>query len=110
VLPLSTPDVEEAIDLENLGQYDAVRLFTERAQAALPAFTLTRENAGAVAQICQRLDGIPLAIELAAARASILSVAQIAQRLEDSFQILTFGCRTALAPPADLAGVDGLEL
>jgi tetratricopeptide (TPR) repeat protein len=73
-----------------------VRLFVERAQAASPGFTLTEENAPAVTQICQRLDGIPLAIELAAARVKMLTPAQIASRLDDSFRLLTGGSRTAL--------------
>ena len=62
-------------------QYEAVRLFVERAQAALPGFRLSEENAPAVLQVCRRLDGIPLAIELAAARLKVLSIQQIAARL-----------------------------
>jgi predicted ATPase/DNA-binding SARP family transcriptional activator len=77
-------------------QYEAVRLFAERAAAALPAFILTDENAAAVAQICRRLDGIPLALELAAARVKVLSPEQIVARLEDCFSLLTGGSRTAL--------------
>jgi predicted ATPase/DNA-binding CsgD family transcriptional regulator len=75
---------------------EAVRLFVERAQAAMPAFALTARNAAAVEQICQRLDGIPLAIELAAARVVVLSPDQIAARLGDRFHLLSGGSRTAL--------------
>ncbi len=77
-------------------EYESVRLFTERAIAAQPSFRLTRQNALAVAQICHRLDGIPLAIELAAARMRALSVEQIAARLDDRFNLLTLGSREAL--------------
>jgi predicted ATPase/DNA-binding SARP family transcriptional activator len=79
-----------------LAEYDAVRLFVERAAQQSPAFTLTRDNAPDVAQICRQLDGIPLAIELAAVRVRTLTVAQIASRLEDRFHLLTAGARTAL--------------
>jgi predicted ATPase/DNA-binding SARP family transcriptional activator len=75
---------------------DAVRLFAERATAVDPAFALNGGNAEAVAEICRRLDGIPLAIELAAARVRVLTPAQIAARLEDRFAILTGGARTAV--------------
>lgn len=74
-------------------QYDAVRLFVARAQAASPGFELTLENSGAVVDICQRLDGIALAIELAAARLKVLSVQQISERLNDRFKLLTGGGR-----------------
>jgi non-specific serine/threonine protein kinase len=75
---------------------DAVRLFVERAAVVRPGFALTADNAAAVAEICRRLDGIPLAIELAAARARVLAVEQIAARLDDRFRLLTGGSRTAL--------------
>jgi non-specific serine/threonine protein kinase len=75
---------------------EAIRLFVERARAAVPAFTLTDRNLAAVVQICRRLDGIPLALELAAARATVLSPEQIAVRLGDRFRLLTGGSRTAL--------------
>src|SRR5712692_3202434 len=81
---------------EHLIQYEAVRLFVERATAAGPAFRLTEANAPVVAEVCRRLDGLPLAIELAAARVKVLSVAQIAARMEDRFPLLTGGSRTAL--------------
>lgn len=74
--------------LETLTQYEAVRLFIERASYVLPDFAASNENAPAIAHICQRLDGIPLAIELAAARVRTLSVEQIARRLDDRFVLL----------------------
>jgi predicted ATPase/class 3 adenylate cyclase len=79
-----------------LTQFEAVRLFLDRAAAAKPAFELTEQNAAAVIGICRRLDGIPLAIELAAARMRALSVEAIADRLNDRFRLLTQGDRTAL--------------
>jgi predicted ATPase/DNA-binding CsgD family transcriptional regulator len=75
---------------------DAVRLFVERAERARPNFRMTDENATAVVQICQRLDGIPLAIELAAARIRGMSVDQVAGALDDRFRVLTGGARTVL--------------
>ena len=75
---------------------EAVRLFQERAAAVLLGFRLTEANARSAAQICQRLDGIPLAIELAAARTRMLSLEQILARLDDRFRLLTGGSRTAL--------------
>ncbi len=79
-----------------LKDFEAVSLFMERAIAARPSFALDKSNAPAVAQVCYRLDGIPLAIELAAARVKSLSVEQIATRLNDRFQLLTGGSRNAL--------------
>ena len=90
---LSLPDLRH---LESLPRYESARLFLERAAAVRPTFMLTEQNAPAVAQICYRLDGIPLAIELAAARAKVLSVEQIADRLDDSFRLLSAGARTAI--------------
>jgi predicted ATPase len=86
--PLSTPDVKEAISVENLLQYEAVKLFRDRAVAARSEFSITRENANAVALICANLDGIPWAIELAAARVRVLSVEEILARLDDRFHWL----------------------
>lgn len=86
--PLPTPKV--------LQQYEAISLFVERAQALVPGFVLDKQNAPAVVQICRRLDGLPLAIELAAARVKTLTVQQIAARLDDSFRLLGEGSRTAL--------------
>jgi predicted ATPase/transcriptional regulator with XRE-family HTH domain len=96
VPPLSLPDVHQLSDVATVMRSEAVRLFVDRAVAAKPDFTVTDTNAPSVAQICHRLDGIPLALELAAARVRALSVDQIAARLDDRFQLLTGGSRTAL--------------
>lgn len=93
---LSTPDPKRKESLHALGQYEAVRLFIDRALLAQPSFQVTNENAPAVAQICHRLDGIPLALELAAARVRAMPVETIAARLDDRFRLLTGGSRTAL--------------
>ncbi len=91
-LAVTPPDPADA-----LSPGEAAQLFTERASATLPGFALTPSNAGAVAALCRALDGIPLAIELAAARVRALSVDQIRLRLADRFALLTTGARTA--PP-----------
>jgi predicted ATPase/DNA-binding CsgD family transcriptional regulator len=96
VPPLSLPEASRTGGFEHLLKYESVRLFVDRA-AAVAGFTATPEIAGTVARICRRLDGIPLAIELAAARVRALSVEQIAARLDDRFALLTDGDRTA--PP-----------
>jgi predicted ATPase/class 3 adenylate cyclase len=93
---LSLPDPKKLPEPEALTQYEAVRLFIDRAMLVHPAFTVTKDNAPAIAQICFRLDGIPLALELAAARIRMLSVEQISARLDDRFRLLTGGARTAL--------------
>jgi predicted ATPase len=93
---LAAPDPQRVPSLEVLTQYDAVRLFIERARAVMPSFEVNNTNAPAVAQLCYHLDGIPLALELAAARVRGLKVEQIAQRLDDRFRLLTGGGRTAL--------------
>jgi predicted ATPase/class 3 adenylate cyclase/DNA-binding CsgD family transcriptional regulator len=93
---LPNPDPRARPPVAELAHYDAVRLFVERAQSAKSSFALDDANAIAVTQICQRLDGIPLAIELAAARLRAMSVEQIAARLDDRFRLLTGGNRTAL--------------
>jgi predicted ATPase/DNA-binding CsgD family transcriptional regulator len=93
---LSLLDLRHLPVVESLSQYESTRLFIERTTAVKPTFTLTEHNAPAVAQICYRLDGIPLAIELAAARTKVLSVEQIAERLDDSFGLLSAGGRTAM--------------
>ncbi len=98
---MGVPDLEVAAsgggaNVDAVGSYDAVRLFLERARAVESSFGLTAANADAVAQICRRLDGIPLAIELAAARVRSLPPAQIAARLDHRFRLLTGGSRTAL--------------
>jgi predicted ATPase len=91
---LGLPDIQQTLD--KFREYESARLFEERARLAQPDFELTMENASSVAQICSRLDGIPLAIELAAARVNMFSTAQIAARLDDRFNLLTGGSRTAL--------------
>jgi predicted ATPase/DNA-binding NarL/FixJ family response regulator len=101
---LSLPDAGRLPPPEDLVQYEAVRLFVERAMKAASGFAVTSENAPAVAEVCQRLDGIPLAIELAAARVKVLTVDQIAARLDDRFQLLTGGSRTALPRQQTLRG------
>ena len=93
---LRVPDAYHLPPMEGLVKYEAVHLFIERAASALPIFRLTQENAPALAQVCRRLDGMPLAIELAAARVRVLSVEQIATRLDDSYRLLAGGSRTAL--------------
>jgi len=93
---LSFPALHEAPTAGHLTQYEAARLFCERAMATAPAFAVTEANAPVIAQICRRLDGIPLAIELAAVRVKVLTVEQIADRLHDRFRLLIGGSRTAL--------------
>ena len=97
VPPLALPDVRHRTPVDDLAQYAAVRLFGDRATAVRPSFSLTDRNAEAVTQICRRLDGIPLAIELAAARMRALTAEQIAARLDDRFRLLAGGHRTAIA-------------
>jgi predicted ATPase/class 3 adenylate cyclase len=99
--PLSLPDHWREITtspdaVERLAQYEAVRLFIDRATLARPAFKPTSDNIATIAQICWRLDGIALAIELAAARIRVLTLQQIAERLDDRFHLLTTGSRTAV--------------
>jgi predicted ATPase/DNA-binding CsgD family transcriptional regulator len=93
---LSLPDLRRLPHIDGLPRYESVRLFLERTEAIKPTFALTEQNAPAVAQICYRLDGIPLAIELAAARAKVLSVEEISERLDDCFGLLTVGSRTTM--------------
>ncbi len=93
---LSLPDPQSLPPLNRFTEYEAVRLFIDRAVSSAPQFAVTSRNAPAVAQVCHRLDGIPLAIELAAARVKVLAVEQIAARLDDRFRLLTGGSRTAL--------------
>jgi predicted ATPase/class 3 adenylate cyclase len=94
VSPLEPPDPDRIPDLAALRRIEAVRLFTERAQAASPRFRLTEENAPAVAAITARLDGLPLAIELASTRTKVLTPQQMLPRLEKRLSILTSGPRT----------------
>ncbi|HEY2540989.1 MAG TPA: winged helix-turn-helix domain-containing protein, partial [Stellaceae bacterium] len=95
VPPLAVPAVD-AEDEDDPLQYGAVRLFVERARAAEPHFAPDRRSAAMIAAICRRLDGIPLAIELAATRAATLGIEELAARLDDRFRLLTDGRRTAL--------------
>jgi predicted ATPase/class 3 adenylate cyclase len=95
VPPLSLPPTDPR-NVEALLDSDAVVFFLERARAARPAFELSSANTTEVAQICRRLEGIPLALELAAARIRVLSVRQVIERLEDCFKLLTGGPRTSL--------------
>jgi predicted ATPase len=93
---LSFPPGPLTVVAEEADRFEAVRLFAERARQARPLFTLTPENAAAVTEICARLNGIPLAIELAAARARVFSPAQIAAGLDNRFRLLAGGARTAV--------------
>jgi predicted ATPase/class 3 adenylate cyclase len=93
---LGLPDLGHLPPVDSLSQYEAIKLFIDRARSAIPSFRVTNENAPAVAQICHRLDGIPLAIELAAAKIHVIGVEQISKRLDDRFRLLTGGSRTAL--------------
>ena len=93
VPPLALPDLNQLPDIETLSQYPAVTLFLQRATALKPEFALTQENVRAVAEICARLDGLPLAIELAAARIKMLSPAAMLARLQSRLQLLTGGSR-----------------
>ncbi|MBX3081627.1 MAG: tetratricopeptide repeat protein [Anaerolineae bacterium] len=93
VPPLETPDSDQLPDLSQIEQNQAVQLFVERAQIANSKFSLTAENAAAIAEICQRLDGLPLAIELAAARTKLLSPQMMLGRLDNRLALLTGGAR-----------------
>jgi predicted ATPase/class 3 adenylate cyclase len=93
---LSIPSADTNPEVSEMMQFDAVQLFVARAKASYPKFALTQQNAPAIAQICRQLDGIPLALELAASRVKVLSPEQIAERLKDSFKLLVGGSRTAL--------------
>jgi non-specific serine/threonine protein kinase len=94
--PMSVPSVDIDPDPDHLGAIESIRLFIDRARLADREFSLSADNAAACAEICRRLDGVPLAIELAAARVSALSPHQIAERLDDRFALLVKGTRTAL--------------
>lgn len=101
VPPLNLPQSEDvdartAEEVQRIEQSDAVQLFTDRAQDAVPDFAITADNAAAVAAICRQLDGIPLAIELAASRVRLMTPEQIRDRLGDAFALLTSRSRTAL--------------
>src|SRR5262249_36840396 len=95
---LALPDADAAGDPapDELSSYSAIRLFVERAAAVRPGFALDAESADAVTLLCRGLDGIPLAIELAAARAAALAPSEILRRMDDRFALLTGGTRDAL--------------
>lgn len=93
---LTVPKETDATSLDALEENESVRLFLERAMNVNASFSLTSQNAGAVVQICRHLDGIPLALELAAARVKALDVNEVASRLNDRFRLLTVGSRTSL--------------
>ncbi len=96
VPPLTFPDKTQQPTLAEWAHYDAVRLFVERATAVLPNYRVTTDNFHPLIQICQQLDGIPLALELAAARVNLLTTKQIAERLSDRFRLLNKGSKIAL--------------
>ena len=93
---LTVPDAREAQSASSLMQFESVQLFALRATHMAPGFVITDQNAPAVASVCSRLDGIPLAIELAAARLRSMTVEEVNERLDDRFRLLTGGARTAL--------------
>jgi len=95
VPPLKSPDPDAELVLAEMPRFDGVALFAERAAAAIPGFEIDEDNKSDVVRICARLDGLPLAIELAAARMRTMSAAQIVQRLADRYSLLTRGVRTA---------------
>jgi len=100
---LAVPSADASLD--QLAECDAVRLFVDRARAASTGFVLDAKNAHAVVAICRRLEGLPLAIELAAARVRVLHPQQIGERLDDAFRLLTSGTRAALPRHRTLRGV-----
>jgi predicted ATPase/class 3 adenylate cyclase len=95
VSSLTLPAADQP-DFASVMNSEAAQLFVDRARSVAPAFALTERNAAAVSQVCRRLDGIPLAIELAAARLTTLSVEELSRRIDDRFRLLTGGLRTAL--------------
>jgi non-specific serine/threonine protein kinase len=95
IAPLRAPPPDSEVTLREMPRFDGVALFTDRAAAAQPGFELDETNKTDIARICSRLDGLPLAIELAATRVRTMSVAQIVQRLTDRYALLTRGSRTA---------------
>jgi predicted ATPase len=93
---LHVPTPHASTDADSVGNYDAVRLFVDRARTASPGFTLTDAIAPAVAALCQRLDGLPLAIELAASRSRTFGPVELVEHLDQRFELLSAGARTAL--------------
>ena len=102
---LEVPETVENLKADKAMRYGAIELFMDRAQAADRRFTLTNDNAPIVATICRRLDGIPLAIELAAARVNVVSISNLARSLDDRFKLLTAGGRTSLPRHKTLAAL-----
>ena len=100
---LASPPRDGLVPVETLSQYDAVNLFVDRARRARPSFTVNETNAAAIAQVCHRLDGIPLAVELAAARCRHMSIEQMASELDDRFRLLTGGSRMVMPRQQTLA-------
>jgi predicted ATPase/class 3 adenylate cyclase len=96
VAPLDLPEPGQPVKAADASRYTAIRLFVDRATAAQPGFRLTDQNISAVVRLCQRLDGMPLALELAAARVRALPVEQLAARLDDRFRLLTGGSRLSV--------------
>jgi len=96
-LPSLAVPINDAASLEKMGEFESVQLFAERVSLTLPSFNLTKENCNTIVEICRRVDGIPLAIELAAARISILSVDEILKQLHDSFSLLARDSKTTLS-------------
>ena len=106
---LDVPDESRTSTADSIERADATRLFLDRAHRAHPDLALRDDDADAIARICRRLDGIPLSIELAAARSRNLAIGEIARRLDDRFRLLTGGARQVLGTPADAQGIDRLE-
>ncbi|MCJ7439068.1 MAG: hypothetical protein MUP97_15075, partial [Acidimicrobiia bacterium] len=104
VRPLATPSTEDSVTIDALMENDAIRLFVERARAAKREFVFSNDTAPVVTELCRRLDGIPLAIELAAARLQVMAPAEILARLDERFRLLTGGRRTVLERHQTLRG------
>ena len=100
---LPSPPRDGPLPVEALSQYDAVNLFVDRARRARPSFTVNETTRPPIAQVCHRLDGIPLAVELAAARCRHMSIEQIASELDDRFRLLTGGSRMVMPRQQTLA-------
>lgn len=105
VPPMVVPEQDSCISINEFSQYEAVRLFIERAQAIMPSFSVNNHNAPDIADICHRLDGVPLAIELAAVKIRMLPLEQIRERIKDPLALLTSGSRTATPRQQTLRGL-----